>query len=182
MRSLRSKLPPLNGLVAFEASARHLSFTRAGQELLVSREAVSRQIRNLESHLGVKLFERLFRALDLTEAGRAFYGVVQVSLENVARAAEDLSSPPETRRITVTATIAITSFWLTPRLPHFRQLHPEAEIRVTVSDQHLDLAAEQIDLGLRYGDGNWKGERALRLFDVESFPVCSNVKTSKPSS
>ena len=173
MRSLRSKLPPLNGLVAFEAAARHLSFTRAGQELLVSREAVSRQIRILESHLGVKLFARLYRALELTEAGRDFHAVVLESLENIARGAEALQRASHPSKVAVTATIAITSFWLTPRLPRFRAAHPKVEIRVSVSDEPPRMVAQGMDIGLRYGAGKWPGLKATHLFDVDSFPVCA---------
>lgn len=173
MQSLRSKLPPMNSLVAFEAVARHLSFTRAAQELLVSREAASRQIRNLESHLGIKLFVRLYRALELTEAGRELQSVVGESLANIARTAGTLQRAGRPSKIAVTATIAIASFWLTPRLPRFRAMHPDAEIRVIVSDAPVGMVAESFDVGLRYGDGNWPGHMATRLFDVESFPVCS---------
>ncbi len=173
MRSLRAKLPPMNGLVVFEAAARHLSFTRAGHELLVSREAVSRQIRILEDHLGVKLFVRLYRALELTDAGRELQSVVGESLENIARTTASLQRAGRPSKIAVTATIAIASFWLTPRLPGFRAAHPDAGIRVIVSDAPVDMVAESFDVGLRYGDGNWPGHKATRLFDVRSHPVCS---------
>ena len=173
MQSLRSRLPPLNALVAFEASARHLSFTRAGQELGVSREAVSRQIRNLEDHLGVALFRRRHRALDLTPAGEELEAVVRQSLDKIAHTASALQRRRRPSRLTVTATIAIATFWLTPRLPRFRAAHPGAELRVVVSDAPVDMAAEGIDVGLRYGDGKWRGLKTRHLFDVESFPVCA---------
>ncbi len=173
MQSLRSKLPPMNSLVTFEAAARHLSFTHAGRELLVSREAVSRQIRILEDHLGVKLFARLYRALELTEAGRELQTVVGKSLANIAHTSAALQHAGRPSKITITATIAIASFWLTPRLPVFRARHPDAEIHVIVSDAPLDVAAESFDVALRYGDGNWPGHQATRLFDVHSFPICS---------
>ncbi len=173
MQSLRARLPPLNALVAFEAAARHLSFTRAGQELGVSREAVSRQIRNLEDRLGVALFRRRHRALDLTPAGQELHQVVHQSLDAIAHTADTLQRRRRPSKLTVTATIAIATFWLTPRLPRFRAGHPGAEIRVVVSDAPIDMAAEGIDLGLRYGDGKWRGLKARRLFDVESFPVCA---------
>ncbi len=181
MQSLRTKLPPINSLVVFEAAARHLSFTRAGAELLVSREAVSRQIRTLEEHLGIKLFVRLYRALELTPAGEAFQAVVRQSLENMAAAAA-LRRAGRPSKVTVTATIAIASYWLTPRLPKFRAGHADAEIRVVVSDTLVDLLAEGIDVGLSYGDGRWPGLKAVHLFDVDSFPVCapSYVENSPP--
>ena len=173
MQSLRSRLPPLNALVVFEASARHLSFTKAAEELGVSREAVSRQIRNLEDHLGVALFRRRHRALDLTPAGAALHAEAQAGLEAIAQAAGGVQRRRRPARLTVTATIAIATFWLTPRLPRFRAAHPGAEIRVAVSDSPGDLAADGIDVGLRYGDGRWRGLAARHLFDVASFPVCA---------
>lgn len=173
MRNLRFQLPPVNSLVAFEASARHLSFTRAGKELRVTREAVSRQIRTLENHLGVKLFVRRHRALDLTQAGEEFCHVVQRSLAAIATSARSLQRTGNPSRITVTATIAIATYWLTPRLPRFRAAHPDAEIRVVVSDRPDDMTAEGIDVGLRYGEGKWPGVTATHLFDVHSLPVCS---------
>ena len=173
MRNLASQLPPLKSLVAFEAAARHLSLTRAGEELRISREAVSRQIRVLEEHLGVKLFERLHRAVALTPSGRKFELVVRKSLENIARITGEVRHPGESHKVSVSATIALASFWLTPRLADFRQHFPETEIHVSISDKPRDLVADEIDAGLRYGDGNWPGLKALRLFDIHSFPVCS---------
>ncbi len=173
MSNLRARLPPLNALVAFEASARLLSFTRAGEELRVSREAVSRQIRNLEDHLGVKLFRRVHRALELTPAGVEFEAAVREALGSVAKAADGLRRRARPSRVTVTATIAIATFWLTPRLPRFRSEHPEVEIRVVVSDGPVDMAAGVIDVGLWYGNGKWPAVKARRLFEVDSFPVCA---------
>jgi len=173
MPSLRSRLPPVNSLVAFEASARHLSFTRAGQELLISREAVSRQIRILEDYLGLKLFNRLYRALELTKAGEEFQFVVNEGLENIAQLTVSLQNLKEPSKIAITGTIAITSFWLTPRFPRFHEKYPELEIRVHVSDSLPDMLGEGIDVGFRYGHGNWPGFKATHLFDVEAFPVCS---------
>jgi LysR family glycine cleavage system transcriptional activator len=173
MQSLGSKLPPLKCLVAFEASARHLSLTRAAQELGISREAVSRQIRVLEEHLGIKLFDRLHRAIALTSSGKKFQVVVRESLENIAYVTGAIRRPGRPFKITVSATIAITSFWLTPRIAQFRAKHPNVEIHVAVSDTPKNLIADGIDVGLRYGDGKWKGLQAFRLFDVDSYPVCS---------
>ena len=173
MQSIGSKLPPLKSLVAFEASARHLSFTRAAKELGISREAVSRQIRVLEKNLGVKLFDRVHRAVALTQSGRKFQSVVQGSLENIAYITGAIRRPSRSFRITVSSTIAIASFWLTPRLARFGSKHPNVEIHVAISDTPKDLMADGIDVGFRYGDGNWRGLTASRLFGVNSFPVCS---------
>lgn len=173
MRSLRYRLPPLNSLVAFEASARLLSFTRAGQELLVTREAISRQVRALEDYLGLRLFNRLYRALELTADGKSFQSAVQRSLAALAESTETLQRGTSEARIVIGATIALSSYWLTPRLPRFRAKYPDAEIRLTASDDPADLAEQGIDACLRYGDGNWPGHLATHLFDIESFPVCA---------
>ena len=173
MQSLGSKLPPLKSLVAFEAAARHLSLTRAAGELGISREAVSRQIRVLEEHLGIKLFDRLHRAVALTPSGKKFQSVIQESLENIAYVTGTIRRPSQPFKITVTATVAIASFWLTPRLAHFRAKHPNVEIHVAVSDTPKNLMADGIDVGLRYGDGKWKGLKSFLLFDGHSFPICA---------
>lgn len=163
----------MNALAAFDAAARHLSFTRAGEELHISREAVSRHIRNLEGHLGVKLFRRVHRAVELTEAGQAYQAVVGDCLRGLAAAAERLRRSGGSARVAVTATIAIASFWLTPRLPRFRARHPDVELRVAASDAAAETAMAGMDLGLRYGAGDWPGLTATHLFDIESFPVCA---------
>ena len=173
MQRLRSRLPPVNTLVVFEASARHLSFTRAAVELGVTREAVSRQIRSLERHLSVKLFDRLHRAIELTEAGGNFYETVHHNLEEIADQAQRLGRARHRERVTITATVAIASFWLTPRLPRFRSVHPHTEIRVVVSDTALDLRREGIDIALRYGDADWPALDAQKLFGCDSFPICT---------
>jgi len=173
MPTLRQRLPPLNSLVAFEAVARHGSITQAAAELLVSREAVSRQIHMLEKHLGASLFVRVHRAVELTEQGEQFRKVVHPSLESIATATDALNRETGASRVTVMATIAIASFWLTPRLPRFRARHPEIEIRLRASDVPLDMQRDGIDLGLRYGDGNWPGQTSQLLFGTRTFPVCA---------
>jgi len=173
MEGLATKLPPLRSLVAFEAVSRHLSLTRAGAELRISREAVSRHIRVLEEHLGVKLFDRLHRAVALTPPGEKLQAVVQKSLEDIAYVSRTVSTPTQTCRINVAATIAISSFVLTPRLARFRALYPNTEIHVVISDDPSELHSSDMDVALRYGDGDWPGTAPIRLFDVKSFPVCA---------
>ena len=174
MRNLRSRLPPVNSLVAFEASARHLSFTRAADELTISREAVSRHIRILENHLGTKLFTRMHRAIALTRDGEAFRLAVQRALEDIAQSADSLRGGGGGRpKVVVSATIAIASFWLTPRLPSFREIRPDVELRMVVSDAPVGSITERFDLALRYGEGAWSGYSSTHLFDVASYPVCS---------
>jgi LysR family glycine cleavage system transcriptional activator len=173
MQRLRSKLPPLNSIVTFEAAARHLSFTRAAEELLISREAVSRSVAALEAHLGVRLFVRRHRALALTSAGEGLRVGVSEGLERIARSVERTRPKAQTRHATVWATIALAHFWLTPRLPRFRARHKDIELHVRASDTWLDMEVENIDVALRYGPGQWPGLKAHHLFDTQTFPVCA---------
>lgn len=173
MSNLRSRLPPVNSLIAFEASARLGSFTRAGEEMTISREAVSRHIRLLEGHLGTALFTRKHRAIELTRAGHEFQTVVHKALEDIARSADGLRESGRRPTVAVTATVAIASFWLTPRLPKFRARYPDAELRVIVSDTPVERTSGDADVCLRYGDGAWPGFDVTHLFDTSTFPVCA---------
>ena len=173
MRSLREQLPPMNSLVVFEASARHLSFTRAAQELGISREAVSRQIRNLENFLDAPLFLRLHRALEFTPAGEALFDSVRRGLLDIAAVSRSIRRPVSASKLTITATHAIASHWLPIPLRKFRTEFPDTEVQVIVSDEPLDLIGREIDVGLWYGDGAWPDVEAIYLFEGETFPVCS---------
>lgn len=134
MKSLKSRLPPMKSLVACKAVARHLNLTRAWQELFISREAVCRQIRILEEHLGVKLFDRLHRAASLTVARKEFIAVVQSSLKNIVGASDNIQKNNQPFKITIYATVAISSFWLAQKLIKYREIHSQVEFRVVVSD------------------------------------------------
>ncbi len=173
MRTLRDQLPPMNSLVVFEASARHLSFTRAAQELAISREAVSRQIRNLENFLDAPLFRRLYRALEFTPAGEALFDSVRRGLLDIAAVSGAIRRPASESKLTITATHAIASHWLPSPLRKFRTEFPDTEVQVIVSDEPLDLVGREIDVGLWYGDGAWPDVEAIFLFEGETFPVCS---------
>jgi DNA-binding transcriptional LysR family regulator len=173
MEGLRQQLPSLTGLVAFEAAARHRSFTRAAQELGVSREAVSKQIRGLETELAVSLFNRVYRGLELTRQGEELYGLVQRGLMEIAEGVKRIRNQGQVCRFTISATHAIASYWLTAPLRKFRDRHPELEVQVLVSDELLDLRRENIDVSLRYGEGDWPDLDCTCLFRGESFPVCA---------
>ena len=173
MQRLRDALPPPTALVVFEAAARHLSFTLAARELGVSPAAVSRQIRALEDDLGTALFRRLHRALRLTAAGESLQAAVGPGLARIAQTARALRRAEAGGHVSVSTTIAFASFWLMPRIPKFRDLHPDIELRMTASDPYVDPIAEGVDAAVRYGSGDWPGLMATRLFDEEIFPVCS---------
>ncbi len=157
----------------FEAAARHLSFTRASEELLVSREAVSRSVGSLETHLGVRLFVRRHRSIELTAAGRVLKAGVSDGLTTIVKSVERTRPGARRRHVIVWATVALAHFWLTPRLPRFRDRHHDIELHVRASDAQLDMAVENIAVALRYGTGTWPGLRSKHLFDTETFPVCA---------
>jgi LysR family glycine cleavage system transcriptional activator len=165
------KLPPLNAVRAFEAAARHASFRLAAAELFVTPGAVSQQIRLLEDHLGVSLFERLPRAVRLTPAGQEFFAAATRHLRGIGLAAERLKPRGETVLLTVVPTFA--SRWLMPRLPHFTQLHPTLQVRVDATTTLIDFSHEQFDLGIRSGTGHYPALESRLLFSETVVPLCS---------
>ena len=166
-------LPPLNALRTFEAAARHLSFTRAAEELFVTQAAVSHQIKTLEAHLGVKLFRRLNRALLLTEEGQTLLPAVRDAFATLAGGVRQLRERAGMGTLTVSTTPTFAAKWLAGRLGRFYARHPELEIRLTTTARLVDFAREDVDCGIRYGLGDWPGLEAYRLLDVTLVPVCS---------
>ncbi len=173
MALLNRSLPPLGPLVAFDAVARHLSITRAADELGLTQAAVSRKIRALEEDLGVTLFRRLHRSLRLTPDGERLHAAASASLWRIAETAEGLREQGGGRPVSLSATLAFATFWLMPRLPRFRAAYPEVELRLTAGDHRLDLESEGVDVAIRYGNGPWRGLVAERLLDEAVYPVCS---------
>lgn len=172
MKSLRSRLPPPNALVVFEAVARRLSFTGAARELKVSQAATSRQIANLESHLGVALFHRVRRRVSLTEAGEQFRVAVDLGLNHIASAADGLRQrAAEPGGLRVATTIAFSTYWLLPRLAGFHAAHPGFELNLITSDSPRDWAAEGVPLAIQFGGPDWPGYRVERLFGDEILAV-----------
>ena len=164
---------PLDPLVAFEAAARHLSFTRAAEELNLSQAAVSQQIRNLEDSLGTALFIRTHRAVRLSSAGRSYQHTVSSALRHLAAATHDLRKPPGSQRLTIAADQSIAAMWLMPRLPGFQREHESVRLRLVASDDERDCLGDDIQLSIIHGDGHWPGYQARKLFAEEVFPVCS---------
>jgi len=173
MKGLRRKLPPPNSIFAFEAAARHQSFTRAARELNVTQTAVSRQIKILENHLGLPVFRRVRRSVQLTGEGKRLHEAVAAGLDHIAEVVNDLQQTDGRPHLTLATTLAFSSFWLIRRIPDFRARFPEIELRIITSDANLDLLAEGIDIAVRYGSGKWPGLSATRIFAAEVFPVCS---------
>ncbi|MGI9464326.1 MAG: transcriptional regulator GcvA [Aestuariivirgaceae bacterium] len=171
--ALRNTLPPTNSLVVFEAAARHHNFTRAAEELDVTQSAVSRQIQLLEDHLGTSLFQRHSRGLELTPEGERLHRAVAMGLEHIANVAADIRRHRGPGELTISSSVTFASYWLMARLANFRAAHPEIELRLVASSPVYDLTAAGIDLAIRYGDGEWPGVEAVRLFDDEIWPVCA---------
>lgn len=170
--SLRT-LPSSRSLVVFEVSGTLLNFSAAGRQLGMSQAAVSKQIQALEATLGIKLFVRSNRGLSLTAAGRRLHQAVSFGLNHIADAVNEVRPRYQAGRVTITTTIALASVWLMPRIAKFRSDHKEIDLRVIATDDILDLPGENIDVGIRYGLGQWNGVVASKLFGIELFPVCS---------
>ena len=167
------RLPSLNALKAFEATARQESFTRAAHELCVTQGAVSQQVKGLEEELGVRLFHRERQRLVITDAGRAYLEVVRDAFDRLALGTERLLQRHESGILTITTSPNFAAKWLVHRLRRFSEAHPHIDLRVSASLQHVDFAREDIDLALRHGDGQWPGLHATRVCSEELFPVCS---------
>ena len=167
------RLPPLNALRAFEAAARHLSFTKAAQELHVTQAAISHQVKGLEEILGIQLFRRLNRRLALTEAGQAYLPPLRDAFDAIAGATQRLHEREESSALKISVLMSFASTWLLPRLFSFRRLHPEIDILVTASDALVDFEQDEFDMALRYGLGSYPGLKVDFLMGDEIFPVCS---------
>src|SRR3990167_2120748 len=158
----RSHLP-LNALRAFEASARHLSFTRAGLELSVTQAAVSHQVKGLEARLGVALFRRLPRGLALTDEGQFLLPVLRDSFDRVGEVMDRFEAGRVRQVLTLGVVGTFAVGWLLPRLPQFQEAHPFVDLRISTNNNRVDLAGEGLDCAIRFGDGAWHGTEAVRL-------------------
>jgi DNA-binding transcriptional LysR family regulator len=171
--SKRNALPALDLLVGFESAARHLSFTKAGEELYLTQSAVSRQIKELEDQLGVALFQRRHRALALTEAGHQFYAAAAQALATMRAATDRLRAQTGRKGLSVTTTHSFAALWLIPRLAGFTREHPGVDVRIAADVKMVDLERDGLDLALRHGPAALAGPGAIRLFGEKVFPVCS---------
>ena len=172
---LANRLPPLNALRAFEASARQLSFTRAAEELFVTQAAVSHQIKALEEHLGIKLFMRKNRSLFLTEEGQSYYLDIKDIFNSLHEATERLLARGAKGAITVSVQPSFAIQWLVPRLTAFNALHPDIDVRIKAVDQAENSLTEDVDVAIYYGRGSWPNIHADKLNTEYLIPVCSPV-------
>ncbi|MBW5437113.1 LysR family glycine cleavage system transcriptional activator [Bradyrhizobium sp. GM2.2] len=170
---MTARLPSLNGLRAFEAAARHLSFTLAASELNVTQTAISHQIRRLEEELGIRLFVRQNRALALTAEARDYLPGVRAAFNDLRLATDRLLRKDDDKVLTVSTLASLAAKWLLPRLTDFQEHHPGIDVRITTSTSLVDFQRDNVDAAIRYGRGQWPGLRADWLMADELFPVCS---------
>lgn len=167
------RLPPLDLFRAFDAVARHRSFTLAAEELCLTQSAVSRQIKTLEDALSLQLFHRLHRAIDLTADGQRLYEAVTRGLEEIGSCLAALGAASRAPQITVSASVAFAWFWLMPRLERFGALQPDVDLRVLATDQPVLPGTGNVDVAILFGSGQWEGLEARLLFGEKVYPVCS---------
>lgn len=166
-------LPHLARLHAFEAVARHTSFTVAADELCLTQSAVSRQIKALEEELNQRLFHRRHRAIELTEAGTRLFRAVTGGFDEIAACVDTLRSEQQDVQITVAASVAFAYYWLMPRIERFSEQCPDIDLRVLATDQVVDPIRDDCDLAVLYGDGHWADLETQPLFGERVYPVCS---------
>jgi LysR family glycine cleavage system transcriptional activator len=168
-----ASLPPLNSLRAFEAVGRHLSFSKAANELNVTPGAISQQVRGLEDFLEIKLFKRRNRSIVLTDSGQVFLPLLSDGFSRITEAVDSVRRSQGDEPLTITAAPSFTSKWLIPRLCKFQALHPEIDVRIDASSRLVDFVREDIDVGIRFGTGEIEGLDSVYLFSFDLIPVCS---------
>ncbi|MBI1775226.1 MAG: transcriptional regulator GcvA [Proteobacteria bacterium] len=161
---MNQRLPPLNALKAFEAAGRHLSFTKAAEELGVTQAAISHQIKFLEELLGQKLFRRMTRRLMLTDAGQTLLPGIRDGFETLSAAVARLRASGSSGSLTVSLMATLALRWLVPRLARWQQAHPDIDVRLSTTARLVDFQREDVDVAIRHGWGAWPGLRCDKLF------------------
>jgi len=178
---MRNRLPPLNPLRAFEATARYLSASRAANELHVTPGAVSHQIRALEDELKVKLFDRSGGHLRLTSYGSALQPSVAAAFDSIAEAVASLTRSKTEGELVISCEQALASFWLIPHLTSFAEAYPGVHLKLIASNDDRDVDSTDVDLCIRYGNGPWRNRHVQLWTHLVLFPVCSpTLANSKP--
>jgi LysR family transcriptional regulator, glycine cleavage system transcriptional activator len=170
---MKDRLPPLSALRAFEAAARHMSFSKAAEELFVTPAAISHQIHALEADLGVRLFQRLNRSIELTAAARVLLPGLSEGFAAIRASVKRLHTHTDTGSLTVTASPSFAAKWLVLRLHRFQARWREIDVRISATDDVVDLTKGDFDVAIRYGTGNYPGLEVELLFTNEVFPACS---------
>ncbi|MFC3023061.1 transcriptional regulator GcvA [Vibrio zhugei] len=167
------RLPPLNSLKVFEAAARHLSFTRAADELFVTQAAVSHQIKALEEFLGLKLFRRRNRSLLLTEEGQGYFADIKDIFSSIGEATDKLLERTEKGALTISLPPSFAIQWLVPRLADFNREEPDIDVRIKAVDLEEGSLTDDVDVAIYYGRGNWPELRCDLLYQEFLIPLCS---------
>jgi LysR family transcriptional regulator, glycine cleavage system transcriptional activator len=170
---MAQRLPSLNALRAFETAARHVSFSLAAAELNVTHAAVSRHIRELEDRLGVKLFHRTGRGVELTETGEQLAQDLTPGFDILTQATSRFALPRGKQQLVISSEIPFAALWLVPRLGRFTAKYPGIDLVLDPSNRLVDFTKNEADVGIRYGNGNWPGVEAVELFRSDATPVCS---------
>lgn len=165
-------LHSLDALLVFEAAGRHRSFKKAAAELHVTPSAISRLIGRLEKDLGMRLFRRLHRGLDLTPAGATYLSEVSGALERLDRAGEALRVQRQSGALRISVLQSFAGNWLVPRLTRFESAHPGIEVRLEATTAYADFRSDDVDLAIRFGRGPWAGLHSEPLLELDFFPVC----------
>ena len=174
----KSRLPSLDLLKGFEAAARHLSFTKAAEELFLTQSALSRQMQTLEEQLGLPLFERRHRQLLLTDAGQVLHATAKSVLDEIGQAVSAIRRDQASQPLTVSTNQPFASLWLIPRLARFRERHPNVDVYISADNRIVDLERERIDLAVRYCGEAHLPAGSIRLFGERIMPVCSPALAS----
>ncbi|MDB5991375.1 MAG: transcriptional regulator [Herbaspirillum sp.] len=167
------KLPSLNSLRAFEAAARHQSFTLAAQELSVTQGAISHQVKSLEEELGLQLFDRLHNQLELTEVGARYLETIAEAFDRIESGTQSLYRQRNAQGLVISTSPNFAAKWLVPRLGLFSAQHPIADLRLDLGQRQVNFIDEEIDLAIRYGRGAWSGLRRTKLGQEFLAPVCA---------
>jgi len=170
---MNSHLPPLSALRAFEAAARHMSFSKAATELHVTPAAISHQIHALEEDLGIRLFHRMNRSIELTASARILFPGLSEAFAGIQSSVRRLRAHNDTGTLTVTASPSFAAKWLVLRLHRFQEQCAEVDVRISATDEVVDLTKGDFDIAVRYGAGQYPGLDVELLFTDEVFPACS---------
>lgn len=168
-----SRLPPLQTLLVFEAAARNLGFTAAARELGTTQSAVSQQVRSLEEALGLQLFVRVYRGVVLTRSGEALYQSVQEGFQRIVSTLEELQQSRQHQSLNVATDFALAAYWLVPRLPRFRAIHPEVDVRIITAQNQRAFQSQDVDVIISFAPQPPRQRQTQRLFEERVFPVCS---------
>ncbi|MCB5160609.1 transcriptional regulator GcvA [Marinomonas sp. E8] len=174
-----NRLPPLNSLKCFESAARHGSFNKAAKELSVTPSAISHQIKGLESFLGLELFRRTKRKVILTEAGESYLKPIKSIFEQLESATSELKSKQKTGSLRLAVAPAFLTRWLMPRMERFQSRYPDIQIEISASSGLIDFSANDIDMAVYFGNGDWDDVEAYYLRTAKLAPVC-NPRLIKP--